>query len=291
MFRSNQIKWNQAGAPADQVPTWDEAVQQAKAVAFWTAMVQFTNPFSGAERQDSNTFIRDEIKAMYDSGKEFSEVAKMVYEKYGADYAPLLGSSTNKVGGLAATMETVKWLRGNEDVVSKFLAGATSTEEQQERMEQLKILVPELAHGPYDKRAAALLRTMDVPGMNRQYYDSDRDEMRLTRADSVAKGWQTYNQLDARYKADVEKLTAQYKGQKRDEGYWNRKNKIEDARWSVIKQIKSTFNGWNEDTRWGENDSIKPQVGLELIAHVRDNPKLAKKLYASNPEYLSLIHI
>lgn len=289
MFRSNQIKWNKAGAPADQVPTWDEAVQQAKAVAFWTAMVQFTNPFSGAERQDSNTFIRDEIKAMYDSGKEFSEVAKMVYEKYGADYAPLLGSSTNKVGGLAATMETVKWLRGHEDVVSKFLAGATSTEEQQERMEQLKILVPELAHGPYDERAAALLRTMDVPGMNRQYYDSDRDEMRLTRADSVAKGWQTYNQLDARYKADVEKLTAQYKGQKRDEGYWNRKNKIEDARWSVIKQIKSTFNGWNEDTRWGENDSIKPQVGLELIAHVRDNPKLAKKLYASNPEYWATV--
>lgn len=288
VFRSMQVDYMRRGAVGEP-PSWEEAKKQAHALFLWDAMFHFGSPFSGFERHDEYTPVRDAIKAAYDQGKDGAEVRQMVYDKFGFDYAPLLMASQDKFGGVPATMAAVKWLKSNEDLVERFLAGSTSEQQRSERMSQLQLIVPELKYGPYEQQAAALLRTMNVPGDGRQYFDADRNAVRLESNIDVSRGWEAFNQVEAVHKSELSKLDSAYQTKKKDQKYYARRQKLENSFEKVLNTIKDDFKGWAEETQMLENSSIKPNFALGIIENVRSNPKLGAKLYATNPEYWATV--
>ena len=301
VHNSRKIEWNKRGAPEGDSPTWDDSIEAAKALAVWEMAAQNVLPFGGFKTEDSNTFIRDEMRSMYDSGKNGIEVQEAIMNKYGYDYAPILTSSQNKLGNIPATMAATKWLANNEEMLGSYLQGATDKEEVSRRMEELARVIPELAYGEYDPRAASHLRNMNVPGRDRTYYDVDATADRMEYDQKVKKGWLAFNQLKAAHDLDVERMNVRHpygpygkdrsgkpdgsQGRLQSKRFYAKKAKTDDAYDAVMERIRKEFSEWDEEYQYGREESTKPDTAIAMHLKVRENPKLKKVLYKANPEY------
>lgn len=301
IYVDEMVRYNKRGAPDGEMPTFDQAVEKAKALYATDLFYQLTSPFGGFEHVNENNPIRDEIKALYDQGKTGAEVREIVYTKFGMDYAPLMLPSQDKFGHVPATMKAVKWLAANRDTVSRYLLGAdgkvTDPETASYRMDQLRKLVPELqSDGSYDAKAASLLRTMDIPGMSdRQYYDKFIDPAAtLIKQRQVQAGWLAFRQMDAAFDKRKAEIQAKYpnmnvKGSSDKKKFWREFNALQDARDATVNDMTAQFPQWKDESGFMSDSTAKQSMALGVLAQMRSDKKLYAKLYADNPEYFDTV--
>lgn len=294
----SMVRWARDGAEGPQ-PTFAESVERAKGLYKWQMFYQLTSPFGGVEGRNELDPIRDEIKGLYDQGKSKVEIQKLVYDKYGFDYAALMLPSQDKFGGVAPTMKTVQWLQKNSDMLARYLEGSdgkvADPATASKRMSELVKLIPDLAYGEYDAKAVSLLRTMNIPGMDRQWYDSyEAPGASMTNSLETQKGWRAQNQMTAEYNKRKAKIDAKFpnkdvKGSGDYKKFWNEMNDLMAARDSTISEIKSEHPVWSEDTRYFTNDTSKQSLAIGLFTQMKSDKKLWGQIESAHPEYISTV--
>lgn len=308
------VQWRKDGADPDKMPTADSATEAARALLAWQAAAQLTLPFGGFEtRHDINAQVIDDIHQMYDSGMQFEDVVRLVTEKYGVDYMPLTQSRTDKFGGVPATGAAVAWLRKNEQFVADFLEGAGADEAAKlQRMQSLVDTIPELAYGKYDDDAAAVLRTMRVPGMDRKYFDAYKDVVTVTDKEKVSLGWRAENQITAAHEQAMAALEAKFGDRKWESkedwekakyydpnaprGYTpkflNARQKLYNAKSAAFQMLAAENPEWQKASDWNAK-SAGPKVfnALETFKDVYKKPEMHRKLFDSNPEYWGVVDV
>lgn len=281
-------------------PTYAESVDAARAVYKWDMIFQMTSPFGAPENRTAFDPIRDEIKSYYDMGMTSTEVRQKVYEKFGFDYAPLIMPSQDKFGGIPATKRAVEWLRNNEDLVARYLGGSeggvTDPQTASQRMYELKKLIPELqADGTYDSQAVSLLRTMNIPGMNRQWYDAfEAPGATMETNLNVQRGWRAQNQMDAVFDQKKAEIEAKYPGRNErgssdKKKFWNEYTKLLGARDSTIMEMRSTYKEWAIDSKYFSDDPTKQIIATGILTQLKSDPKLWEKVRKANPEYVETV--
>ena len=296
VLQDMQVDWLKGGA-VGPMPTASAATEKVKALYAWDFMAHVTLPFGGYKSGSPNDLIRADIRAQYDAGLDFAQVTHWLSKKYGSDYSPLMGSSKDRFGSVPATMTAVTWLKENTQLVGDYLSdgagGTVAPETAHLRMQRLTKIIPELHSGKYDPAAASLLATLDVPNMNRQWYDAfDDPGGSLNTKLRSGRGWYSYHQMSAQFKKMQNELNVQFPGEKtgaNGKAFFAEYNKLTSARDKVVDQIKADYPDWASEYSMFEDSEPKQRLALGLFQAIEKNTELRDEVTKNNPEYWSTV--
>jgi hypothetical protein len=189
-FRKGYADWV-ANGRIGQPPTMQTAAKSAANMAFIRAVVQFAAPISATfdpVTRAATTYYADLVDA---ANGDYNVAQAMMEDDWGIDSLALVGSNRKNIAGVAATMNDIKALRNNPDLLKKIgnintkYAGMLSSGYGD---------IAGTGSGPndYSTEIAAIYKRMNFPGGFQSPITSMKTSEELKQSVEARVGWAEY---------------------------------------------------------------------------------------------------
>lgn len=177
-------EWQRNGANGEP-PTLDTAAKSAGAMMFIRAFVQFGAPIATSFDPVTRSAITYYADLVEEANGDYELAQKRMVQEWGIDSLALIGSSKKNVAGLAATMNDIKIIRDNPDLLKSIgnygykYIGMLSTGYESDAT----------SSSEYSAEIAAIYKRLKIPGAASEKFTRRKTDEEIRTETESRLGW------------------------------------------------------------------------------------------------------
>lgn len=186
-WKTGYAEWKRNGAIGEP-PTLETAAKSAAAMMFIRAFTQFGAPIATSFDPVTRSAITYYADLLEENGGDYEAAQKKMVEEWGIDSLALIGSGKKNTAGLTATMNDIKIIRNNPDLLKKIgrygykYIGMLSTGYDSDAT----------VNSEYSTEIAAIYRQLKIPGAASETVTRRKNDEEIRVETESRVGWYEY---------------------------------------------------------------------------------------------------